>query len=323
MSASARWAVALAPNPDETAEARRWVTASFAEAAGATPPFSFTYGGQSSAELLKSWEVTRKTTKLDDQRTQHAATYSDPKTGLAIRCIAVEYHDFPTVEWTLFFRNTGAADTPILADIPNMLIDSCASGGRRNDLETLRRAVPLLRSDYIMEPVGNQCHTYGIAFWMPYYGTGTGSGLINPYMLRSVMCPHFTACFDVRRKDLDYSLIRRIMGQWRQFAPYYFGDYYPLTPYSLENTVWMAWQFDCPEKGEGMVQAFRRAESVYERACFQLRGLDPDARYTLTDLDAAGTTETTGRELMETGLSISIKEQPSAVVLTYKRGPAK
>ena len=54
-----------------------------------------------------------------------------------------------------------------------MLIDSCASGGRRNDLETLRRAVPLLRSDYIMEPVGNQCHTYGIAFWYPYYGTGT------------------------------------------------------------------------------------------------------------------------------------------------------
>ena len=35
---------------------------------------------------------------------------------------------------------------------PNMLIDSCASGGRRNDLETMRRAVPLLRSDYIMKP---------------------------------------------------------------------------------------------------------------------------------------------------------------------------
>ena len=53
---------------------------------------------------------------------------------------------------------------------PDMLIDSCASGGRRNDLETMRRAVPLLRSDYIMEPVGNQCHTYGMSFWYPYYG---------------------------------------------------------------------------------------------------------------------------------------------------------
>ena len=34
----------------------------------------------------------------------------------------------------------------------DMLIDSCASGGRRNDLETLRRAVPLLRSDYLFDP---------------------------------------------------------------------------------------------------------------------------------------------------------------------------
>ena len=31
---------------------------------------------------------------------------------------------------------------------PNLHIDSCASGGRRNDLETMRRAVPLLRSDW-------------------------------------------------------------------------------------------------------------------------------------------------------------------------------
>ena len=31
---------------------------------------------------------------------------------------------------------------------PGMLIDSCASGGRRNDLETMRRAVPLLRTDF-------------------------------------------------------------------------------------------------------------------------------------------------------------------------------
>ena len=35
---------------------------------------------------------------------------------------------------------------------PDMPIDSCASGGRRNDLETLRRAVPLLRSDWYGGP---------------------------------------------------------------------------------------------------------------------------------------------------------------------------
>ena len=200
---------------------------------------------------------------------------------------------------------------------PDMLIDSCASGGRRNDLETLRRAVPLLRSDYIIEPVGNQGHTYGIAFWMPYYGTGTGA--VDPYMLRSVMCPHFTACFDVRRRDLDYALVRRVLGQWREFAPNYLGDYYPLTPYSLDKTAWIAWQFDRPEAGEGVIQAFRRSESFYEAIRLRLRGLEPDAKYVWTNLDVPGSTTITGRELMEGGLSIAIKDQPGSVVIVYRR----
>src|ERR1039457_1103667 len=51
---------------------------------------------------------------------------------------------------------------------PAMLIDTCASGGRRNDLETLRRAVPLWRSDFAYEPAAMQQMTYGMALWIPY-----------------------------------------------------------------------------------------------------------------------------------------------------------
>jgi alpha-galactosidase len=40
--------------------------------------------------------------------------YTDPASGLEIRCVAVEYQDFPTVEWTLYFKNTGSTDTSIL-----------------------------------------------------------------------------------------------------------------------------------------------------------------------------------------------------------------
>ena len=200
---------------------------------------------------------------------------------------------------------------------PNMLIDSCASGGRRNDLETLRRAVPLLRSDYIIEPVGNQGHTYGIASWIPYYGTGTGS--LDPYLVRSVMCPHFTACFDMRRKDLDYDTARRLLGQWRQCAAYYFGDYYPLLPYSLNNTAWIAWQFDCPEKGQGMVQAFRRTESLYESARVSLHGLEPDAQYVVSNIDSAQSQRMSGRELAAPGLLLTAPKQPSAIVVFNKK----
>jgi alpha-galactosidase len=202
---------------------------------------------------------------------------------------------------------------------PNMLIDSCASGGRRNDLETMRRAVPLLRSDYIMEPVGNQGHTYGLSLWLPFQGTGTGSREISPYLLRSTLVTHFTACFDVRRKDLDYDMIRRVLGQWKQYAPYYFGDYYPLTAYSLDQTAWMAWQFDVPEKGEGVVQAFRRAESVYEAARFKLRGLDAGAEYVLTNLDTGESQTLAGRELLDKGLAVVIAGQPGSAVIVYKK----
>ena len=44
-------------------------------------------------------------------------TLTDPETGLECRCEITAYADFPAVEWVVYFRNTGAADTPILADI--------------------------------------------------------------------------------------------------------------------------------------------------------------------------------------------------------------
>lgn len=200
---------------------------------------------------------------------------------------------------------------------PDMLIDTCASGGRRNDLETLRRSVPLWRSDYAWEPIGQQCQTYGLSFWVPYYGTGVVSD--DPYILRSDMAPFFLMSWDMRKKNLDYPLLRRLMAQWRQLAAYYLGDYYPLTSYSLENDVWIAWQFDRPDLGEGTVQAFRRANSPYQSARFRLSGLDPAARYRLKDFDVPGVTEVAGRELMETGLPVSIKDRPWAIVMTYKK----
>jgi alpha-galactosidase len=213
---------------------------------------------------------------------------------------------------------------------PNLLIDSCASGGRRNDLETLRRAVPLLRSDHLFEPTGQQCHFYGISMWIPYHGTGTLVGpsdiiatptaQVDPYIFRSHMSPSVTACWDMRREDLDYEALRRLTKEFRRIAPHYFGDYYPLTPYDATQKTWMAWQFHNSAQGEGMVQAFRRAENDSATTTFKLTGLDPDATYIVSDVDhPESVTETSGSALLEHGLSISIVQRPGAVILTYRR----
>lgn len=202
---------------------------------------------------------------------------------------------------------------------PGMLIDSCASGGRRNDIETLRRAVPLYRTDYILQPTACQGHTYGMALWIPYFGTGERAS--DLYALRSAMCPSLITLFDVRRKDLSYDLVRRALSQWRQFAPYYMGDYYPLTSYSLDNGSWMAWQFNCPDTGEGVVQAFRRPESPYTSVELRLKGLEPEAVYTVSDLDLSTTHRAAGSRLMQEGLAVAIKDQPGSAVFLYKKKP--
>jgi alpha-galactosidase len=201
---------------------------------------------------------------------------------------------------------------------PNMLIDSCASGGRRNDLETLRRAVPLLRSDYIMEPIGNQCHGYTLSSWFPFYGTGTSK--TDTYLIRSTLCPHFTACWDQRDAKIDWANIKRVIDQWKEFAPNYYGDYYPLTPYSLKDTDWLGWQFDRPEAAKGMVQVFRRANSAYVTAQLPLHALDANAKYAVTNVDEPDKRlEVSGKELVENGLVITMQEKPSAAVFVYER----
>ena len=48
---------------------------------------------------------------------------------------------------------------------------------------------------------------------------------------------------------------------------------------------WAAWQFNRPEQGDGMVQAFRRDKSEDPATDIRLRGLDPSATYKVTDLD--------------------------------------
>jgi alpha-galactosidase len=209
---------------------------------------------------------------------------------------------------------------------PGLLIDSCASGGRRNDLETLRRAVPLLRSDYqsfdgnpAFAP-GNQGHTYGLSSWIPYYGQGVYfSDRDFVYSARSYLSPAFAIAADVRKPGVDWALIRRLGEQWRQVADCLLGDFYPLTSYQLNEELWLAWQFDLPERQKGMVQVFRRVGSNYESARFKLRNLIPEARYVVTDLDQpAAAKEVSGRELLEQGVLIGAPERPSARILTYQ-----
>jgi len=200
---------------------------------------------------------------------------------------------------------------------PGMLIDSCASGGRRNDLETLRRAVPLLRSDYQSDSIGNQCHTYGLSLWIPYSGTGE----VPPdtlYRQHSILSASIAYGGDPR-KDLNYALLHKTADDWRAVADCFLGDYYPLTPWTLDHDKWIAFQFDKLEAGKGMVQIFRREQNPQNSFLMKLSGLDPKAIYQLEDLSSDWKGEYSGQELMEKGISILLAQPASDALIVYRK----
>ena len=97
------------------------------------------------------------------------------------------------------------------------------------------------------------------------------------------------------------------------------SDYYPLTSYSLDDSAWIAWQFDVPEQGRGMIQAFRRSESPYESVRLSLHGLDPDAHYLVSNIDSGPSQKMTGHELTAPGLLLKAPTRASALVVYYEK----
>lgn len=203
----------------------------------------------------------------------------------------------------------------------NLVIDSCASGGRRNDLETMRRAIPLHPTDfdYANLPVKQAFHM-SLFQWIPCFGSNTvPTAAVDAYAFRSGHAANVVLGYDMRNRGLDYEMLRRLAAEWRHIVPYFRGDFYPLTPYSRHEDAWLAWQFHRPDRGDGVVEVFRRAACEGAARVFRLSALDAAARYEVTDSDTASTATASGKDLMETGLNVTIGTRPGAAVILYRR----
>ena len=96
-------------------------------------------------------------------------------------------------------------------------------------------------------------------------------------------------------------------------------DFYPLENggWSYAHGGWAAYRYDRPEEGDGMVMAFRRANSNCVTSCYPLEGLNPDAIYTVTDIDTKETVEIAGQVLVSEGLTVTIPGKYESKILVY------
>lgn len=203
---------------------------------------------------------------------------------------------------------------------PGLILDNCAAGGRRLDFEMMRRCIVLWRSDntwgHETFPQNVQAMTHGLSHWLPLHGLGAAA--TDDLALRSGMgaCGSFSINY---RNPKAVAALRKHLDGYLKVRLLFIGDFFPLTPYSLDTTSWIAWQFHRADLNEGVVQAFRRPEAADETLTVKLRSLDPKQRYEVENLDG-GKEVRVGEELMQ-GLEIALREKPAAAVLILKAIP--
>ena len=213
----------------------------------------------------------------------------------------------------------------LLARCPGLLIDNCSSGGRRIDIETMSRSIPLWRSDTQCFPgfsgAAMQGQTHGLGFWVPL-----SAGCCDreeTYMFRSALGPGLDLIMYEFEKDnakhfsLDW--LRKRLGELNQTRDFFLGDFHPLIGFTLAEDSWAAWQFDRADLGAGMVLAFRRPQSPFVQATLPLKGLQAEVTYEFRDAESGSLTQLSGKECMENGLRVEMPDRPASRLLVYRK----
>ena len=222
---------------------------------------------------------------------------------------------------------------------PGLIIDNCASGGRRIDLETISRSVMLWRTDYhYFEPNGQQCHTYGVSFYLPT--TATSCGYPNAYLFRSAMGNGMgiwvpwspKAPYEIYRQFLPpivdweptnpfpLELAKGLVEEFKEAREFFYGDYYPLSPYSTSDDAWIAYQFHRDDLRGGLALIFRRQNCALRDFFISFKGLKPSAKYELLISDDKLEKKRrvlSGKRLME-GITLTIEQAPGSLLIFYK-----
>lgn len=214
----------------------------------------------------------------------------------------------------------------LLKQNPGLMIDNCASGGRRIDLETVGRATPFWRTDGPRDAVAHQCHSFGLLGWVPLSATSQDRAG-DDYEFRSSMCSglclNWWVSGDVPAEripaNFPFVWAKATLDRYLNVREFYYGDYYPLTTYSQAADAWMAYELDRPDLGKGMVVALRRPNSPYRSLEVALRGLDERSSYRVTNLDNREQRRYPGKQLLQEGLEVSLQTKPGSALLVYER----
>ena len=210
----------------------------------------------------------------------------------------------------------------LLKKHPGLVIDNCASGGRRIDIEMCSRSVPLWRSDTNCtprHPEWNQAQTMALCQYVPL--NTAAPWFPDPYEVRSASTGGLLCEFGYLEKDFARDDAKRLIAEVRSNQPYWYGDFYPLTPIGITLDQFTAYQLHRPDLDAGVVYLFRRAECGLTGVFLGLNAMDPKKQYQVESIDDTGksTTQEMSGEQLAQELPVRLPQKKSALIIRYQQ----
>ena len=192
---------------------------------------------------------------------------------------------------------------------PDMLLENCAGGGTRMDIHMMTYAHSYCRDDAHMfdhpEEL-TQNITLNSTPYIPFTGGETFKippfdtyGFLSCLGSSTVFTPtDFQGMFLTREpSEEEIAWFNRMLKAVDKVRDYYFGDFYALTHEAFDGPdIYAGYQLNLPDKGEGFFMLFRREQCPEDTFFLRLRGIDPEAYYTVDDFDG-GTSVVKGAQL--------------------------
>lgn len=209
---------------------------------------------------------------------------------------------------------------------PDTVLEGCASGGRRIDLETVRRFHTQWISDYTVDPSIVRFHLFGINLFLP------GNNHYVQYVLPTPNQKNFEADdlgfmsmfggafgtggnVDLWSEELRCKAVGHV-EIWKRLRRYLVQDYYMLSEQPANMHSWSGWQFHDPAEQSGFIQAFRTNAPEKDHV-FSVHGLDDGALYRFEDPYSGKAFEERG-DVARAELRIAIPPMSSSI-LTYAK----
>jgi alpha-galactosidase len=233
----------------------------------------------------------------------------------------------------------------IAAAWPDSLMEECASGGHRMDLETVMRMHIHQKTDYWFDDQADQTAIFGLSQYLPNNVIVAHLKNLDTYSFHSTMASSLCLGWIADGKDFDSRRGKQLIDRYKEVRHLLVGGWYPLLPcpndyvdlntrdvdlwlwgggdvskHKKPYTEWVATQYHRPDLNEGMVLAFRRPESPYSSVQVSLRGIDPTATYEVS-WDSKGRKDNKmlpGSKLIG-GFEIVLPEKRSSDLIVYHK----